>query len=173
MSATELRVERFSNQALAKTATLTAFVLLLLASANRDIARAQEPRSPEPHTQAVVIADDEAWEKAEESGDTAYIDALLLPEYRSVNVDGSSNNKATILALAKKYAGSTERATLINKWRAAHPYLMSVEIAGDTAVLTFTLNKPDGSKGIMSCDIFVYREGRWRGLYSQHTQAEA
>jgi len=30
-------------------------------------------------------------EHAEESGDIAYIDALLLPEYRSVNVDGSFN----------------------------------------------------------------------------------
>src|ERR1700744_6337764 len=43
----------------------------------------------EPHTEEAVIADDDAWSKAESSGDVAYIDALLLPGYRSINIDGS------------------------------------------------------------------------------------
>ena len=49
--------------------------------------------------------------------------------------------------------------------------LTSVVITGDMAVLTFTLNKPDTPKRVMSSDIFVYREGRWHALYSQHTAA--
>jgi hypothetical protein len=148
-------------------------MLLLLGSAKQNIARSQELQSAEPHTQEVVVAIDNAWEKAEESGDTAYIDALLLPDYRSVNVDGSSNDKAAILALARKNASSTKRATADEEWRVTHPYLMSVKIIGDTAVLTFTLNKPDSPRRIMSCDIFVYREGHWRALYSQHSTAAA
>jgi hypothetical protein len=100
-------------------------------------------------------------------------DALLLPDYRSVNVDGSSNDKAAILALARKNASSTKRATADEEWRVTHPYLMSVKIIGDTAVLTVTLNKSDSPRRIMSCDIFVYCEGHWRALYSQHSTAAA
>src|SRR5215475_9045474 len=49
---------------------------------------AQSP-SKESHTEAAVIADDVAWGNAEGSGNVAYVDALLLPEYRSISADGS------------------------------------------------------------------------------------
>lgn len=130
---------------------------------------AENVAATEPHTEAAVIADDNAWEKAEEAGDTAYIDRLLLPEYRSINVDGSINDKDAILAGARK--SSPERTAKIHAWLAAHPQKTSVIIIGDTAVLTFALARSGGSTPIMSCDIFVYRDGHWRALYSQHTAA--
>lgn len=127
----------------------------------------------EPHTEAVVIADDDAWGKAELSGDVAYIDALLLPGYRSINVDGSIHDKAAILAGARKHANSPAAAAAVReKWGAAHPSITSVQMVGDTAILTFALNKQDNQKPIMSCDVFVYQGGRWHALYSQHTEAE-
>ena len=44
-------------------------------------------------------------------------------------------------------------------------------LQGDTAILTFYLKPLGAEKGIMSSDIFVYRDGGWHALYSQHTNA--
>ena len=60
---------------------------------------------------------------------------------------------------------------MIEKYFVDHPTDMAVEISGDTAVLTFTAVN-DAKKLIRSCDVFVYRGGHWRALYSQHTDAE-
>jgi hypothetical protein len=133
-------------------------------------ARAQ--RIAEPHTATAVIAADEGWSKAEETGDTKYVDALLLPEYRSVSSDGSTHDKAAILAHTAKGENNGEGAAKAEQWRAAHPHRISVEMNGDVAILTFRLDKGVNPKPVMSCDIFVYRDGRWRALYSQHTEAE-
>jgi hypothetical protein len=125
----------------------------------------------EPHTATAVIADDESWSKAEETGDTKYVDALLLPEYRSISSDGSTHGKAAILAHTAKGGNNGEGAAKAEQWRAAHPHRTSVEMNGDVAILSFALNKGVDPEPVMSCDIFVYRDGRWRALYSQHTEA--
>ena len=132
---------------------------------------AQVKQAPEPHTAAAVIADDEGWSKAETSGDATYVDALLLPNYRSISSDGSTHDKAAILAHTAKSKGTKEDANKVDKWKADHPYVTSVDINGDLAILTFALNKGGDPKPVLSCDIFVYRDGRWRALYSQHTEA--
>lgn len=132
-------------------------------------ARAQ--RLAEPHTAAAVLADDEGWSKAEETGDTKYVDALLLPEYRSISSDGSTHDKTAILAHAAKGGNSEKDAARAEQWRTAHPHRTSVAINGDVAILTFALDKGDDPKPVMSCDIFVYRDGHWRALYSQHSEA--
>jgi hypothetical protein len=131
--------------------------------------RTQSP-SKEPHTEAAVIADDVAWGNAEDSGNVAYVDALLLPEYRSISPGGSIHNKADILESTRK-STIVNRAAKVEKWKATHPYVTAVKIVGDTAVLTFSLDKQDTQKPVMSCDIFVYLDGHWRALYSQHTEA--
>ena len=60
---------------------------------------------------------------------------------------------------------------MIETYLAEHPTDMNVVLNGDTAVLTFSaLN--DTKKLIHSCDIFIFREGQWRAIYSQHTNAE-
>jgi hypothetical protein len=141
---------------------LLSIAVLLLADA---------AHAAEPHSEAAVLAADHGWDKAESSGDTAFIDALLLPEYRSISSDGSTHNKAAILASALKNVGNQERAATAEKWRASHPHVTSVMIAGDTAILTFALDKTGDVKPVMSCDVFVYLDGRWRALYSQHTEA--
>jgi hypothetical protein len=133
-------------------------------------ARAQ--RIAEPHTATAVIAADEGWSKAEETGDTEYVDALLLPEYRSISSIGSTYGKSAILAHTARDKNNGEGALKAEQWRAAHPYRTSVEINGEVAILSFALNKGVDPEPVMSCDIFVYRDGRWRALYSQHTEAE-
>ena len=127
--------------------------------------------TPQPKTAAAVIAADDGWEKAEESGDVAYVDNLLLPDYRSVSADGSVHDKAAILANAKRNLGSAEHADKVAKWLAAHPMGTTAVIQGDTAILTFYLKPLGPEKGIMSSDVFVYRDGQWHAIYSQHTDA--
>jgi len=124
----------------------------------------------EPHTAGAVIAADKAWSVAEETGDVAFVEALLLPEYRSISPDGSVHDRAAIVASTRK--ATPERAAMIEKYMAEHPFDMTVAISGDTAVLTFTV-KGDDKKRVRSCDIFVYRENHWHALYSQHTNAES
>ena len=131
----------------------------------------------EPHTEAAVIADDDGWSKAEETGDVAYVDHLLMPEYRSVNADGSVHTKEAILGGVRKVASSPEaaaaRAAAVAKWRASHRHTTTAVISGDTAILTFLVDDPASpSKPVSSCDIFVYQDGHWRAIYSQHSTAE-
>ncbi len=111
------------------------------------------------------------WDKAENTGDVAYVDNLLLPDYRSVSADGSVHNKSDILANAKSNIGSPDHAAKVAKWQAAHPMDTAAVIQGDTAIVTFHLKPLGPEKGIMSSDIFVYRDGEWHAIYSQHTDA--
>jgi hypothetical protein len=146
--------------------------LLTLILVNASISRVTDAQeTKEPHTEAAVIAEDKGWDKAEDQGDAAFIDQLLMPEYRSISSDGSVHDKAAIIASARKNVSSPEKKADTEMWRVAHPSLTSVAITGDTAILSFTLNRPGSPVRIMSSDIFVYRDGRWRALYSQHSEA--
>ena len=144
------------------------FTALLLLSTQSSLAASSA--APQPKTAEAVKAADDNWEKAEESGDVAYVDNLLLPGYRSVNADGTVHDEAAILANAKNNLGSAEHADKVAKWLAAHPMGSSVLIQGDTAVVTFYLKPLGPEKGIMSSDIFTYIDGKWHAVYSQHTQ---
>lgn len=129
------------------------------------------PAKPQPKTAAAVIAADEGWSKAEETKDVAYVDNLLLPNYRSVSVDGTVHDKAAILAHMQTNTSVADRTAAVEKWRAAHPYETTALIAGDIAILTFHLRGQAPEKGILSSDIFLYRDGEWHAIYSQHTEA--
>jgi hypothetical protein len=145
---------------------------LCLAATSAHAGIAQDAKTVEPHTETAVIAADDNWGKAEETGNFAFVEGLLLPEYRSISSDGSVHDKAAILASMKKRADTPGSSTSVEQWKAAHPSRTSTVITGDTAILTFTLNRPGSPAAVLSSDIFVYREGRWRALYSQHSQAE-
>jgi len=119
--------------------------------------------------EAAVIAVDQHWLEAEESGDTAYLDDLLLPDYRSVGADGIAHPKSAIVAHAAKNRGSdTERRT-VEAWIKAHPSGKSVVLHGDTAILSFYDPASGPQQGVRSSDIFVYVDRRWHALYSQHS----
>jgi len=145
---------------------------LFLAAITAEAGMTQGVKAVEPHSEAAVIATDDGWSKAEEAGDLAFVEALLLPEYRSISSDGSVHDKAAILASIQKRAGKPGRAAISAQWAASHPSRMSTVITGDTAILTFTLNRPGSPAAVLSSDIFVYRDGHWRALYSQHSEAE-
>jgi hypothetical protein len=129
----------------------------------------------EPRTQAAVIAADEAWGDAEIAGNAAFVDQLLLPGYVSIGADGKVTSKATIVAGAR---GRTEEARAklsdqVAAWMKAHPMRAEVMIADDTAILKWVSAKPGAGGAVSSCDIFVYQDGRWRAIYSQHSSASS
>lgn len=169
MSKLDPMYNRLSNVC---TSAISLLVLVLFTAIEPAIATGSRAQGiAEPHTAAAVIARDEGWSKAEETGDTKFVDALLLPEYRSISSDGSTHDKAAILAHTAKGGIDGKVAAKAKQWQAAHPYRTSVEINGDVAILTFALDKGVDPKPVMSCDIFVYRDGHWRALYSQHSEA--
>jgi len=119
-------------------------------------------------TSAAVIAVDEHWSQAEEQGDTAWLDSMLLPEYRSISADGRILDKKTLLSHAATNRGSDKMSKLVTQWRKTHPTGKSVVIRGDVAIVSFS-NPRTGQ--VRSSDIFVYQRGGWHALYSQHSKA--
>lgn len=119
--------------------------------------------------EAAVIAVDQHWLEAEESGDTAYLEDLLLPEYRSVGTDGVVHPKAAIVAHAAKNRGSDAERRTIEAWLKTHPSGKAVVIHGDTAILSFYDPAKGAANDVRSSDIFIYIDGRWHALYSQHS----
>jgi hypothetical protein len=123
------------------------------------------------HTEAAVVAVDEHWSVAELTGDTDWLDQMLLPEYRSVNNDGTVHAKAAILAGAAKRKGAdlAKAKQDFADYQKQHPYGTAVAMQGDTAIITFYDPTLGPQKGVKSSDIFVYIDGRWHAMYSQHT----
>jgi hypothetical protein len=127
----------------------------------------------EPRSEAAVIAADGSWLKAEVAGDGDFLDALLLPGYVSIGPDGKILEKAKLVAnaRARNAEAKAKLAAQVAAWRASHPIRAEVTMVGDTAILKWVLVKPEAGNPISSCDVFVYRDGRWRALYSQHSSA--
>ena len=121
------------------------------------------------HTAAAVRAVDQHWLEAEESGDAAWRDGMLLPGYRSVGVAGTFATKAAILAHAMKNKDSDAMKRKVAAWQQAHPVEQQVTLQGDTAILSFVSAAPASKGKLYSSDVFVYVDGRWRALYSAHT----
>jgi hypothetical protein len=128
-------------------------------------------QSPAPHTEAAVIAADESWGQAEQDGDSQFIDHLLLEGYRSIGASGKVTTKDQIVEGARKRGKSAEFAKLVADWKAKHPSVAKVAIFGDTAVLTWVPTDAGPNPPVNSSDIFVYREGAWHAIYSQHSTA--
>lgn len=120
-------------------------------------------------TEAAVMAVDQHWMDAELDGDSAWLDAMLLPEYRSVGADGTVHPKAAIIAHAAKNRGNDAERHKVEAWLKANPLGKSVVIRGDTAIITFYDPQLGPKNGVRSSDIFVYQGGHWHALYSQHS----
>jgi hypothetical protein len=124
---------------------------LLLAASPAAIERQQ--------TVAGVQATEDHWSEAFVSGDEAYLSALLDPAYVSINRTGKARPRADIIALSRKVAAMP---------RQAYPKVAPhIELRGDTAVASFQ------GKDETSVDVFYWKGGTWRALYSQHTAVPA
>lgn len=144
---------------------------LALAAILAPAGAAEARPAPEPRTAAAVLAADNAWGDAETRGDVAFVDALLADGYRTIGHDGKVRTKADVLAGTRARGGTPQRAAEVAAWRAQHPTKGEVALFGDTAVLTWVTAGTTNPAMVMSCDIFVYRGGRWHAIYSQHSDA--
>lgn len=126
-------------------------------------------------TEAGVIAVDNHWSLAEMTGDTAWLDQMLMPEYRSVNNDGTAHAKAAIVAGAAKRKGtSLDKAKLDwATYQKEHPFGSAVVVHGNTAIISFYDPALGPQRGVKSSDVFIYVDGHWHALYSQHTAVHA
>ena len=145
--------------------------LLLVSALLASLPAFADIHSPAPHTAEAVIAADEHWEQAEVDGDSKFIDDLLLDGYRSIGSAGKVTTKAQIVNGAKERGQSPEYAKRVADWKAKHPSVANVIIFGDTAVLTWTPTDAGSAPPVNSSDIFVYRDGAWHAIYSQHSTA--
>ena len=120
-------------------------------------------------TPAAVIAVDDHWLEAEMSGDTVWLDAMLMSDYRSISAEGKVLDKPRLLANAEKYRGSDTMRKKVDAWLKRHPTRKSVVMHDDLAILSFS----DPATGnVRSSDVFVYKDGGWHALYSQHAKVE-
>lgn len=126
---------------------------------------------PERQTAAAVIAVDDAWGKAEADGVAAFVGQLLMPGYRSIGADGKMTDRDSIIQNTMRHAGSSDYRTKVAAWRRQHPSHGDVALFGDTAILTWVSDASANRGAIQSCDVFIYRDGHWRAIYSQHVGA--
>ncbi len=106
------------------------------------------------------------WDEAFTHGNPDYLACLLLPDYASVSAKGA-HGKAWELEHAPANKGNS----------APIPDFpgMTYQVQGSTAIVRL-LNpaSADGKQpASYSADIFVFQDGAWRALYSQHTNLEA
>ena len=164
---THRRLFLFLSMAVATTLALTGYPADIDVHAQESGAAMSETQ----HSEAGVLAVDEHWSLAELTGDTGWLEQMLLPAYRSVNSDGSVHAKAAIVAGAAKRKGTdlAKAKQTFADYRKQHPYSTAVTMQGDTAVITFYDSGLGPEHGVKSSDIFVYVDGHWHALYSQHT----
>ena len=129
-------------------------ILLVVALAGAaDAARATEP----PYESGVRAAENR-WSEAFVTGNAAHLNSLLDDGYVSVNALGTARTKAEVIAAALAYAAK-------NPGQHADPMppTSTIRVIDGTAIV-----RHNGA-GEKSVDVFYYRGGRWRAIYSQHT----
>lgn len=147
------------------------FAPLLLVSVASPAFAFDAAHPSEQRTTEAFLAADEAWGNAETHGNAGYIDWLLLDGYASIGADGRITTKQQIVEGARKHGNSQELAKEVADWKAAHPSRADVKLFGDTGMLTWVATDVDTAQPVNSSDIFVYRDGHWHGVYSQHSTA--
>jgi len=137
-----------------------------------------EPASPAAarpdetqHTDAALRAIINHWDDAELTGDVAYLEQLLVAEYRSVDAKGESHPRAMILEHARRSAGSAEARAARDAFMKAHPSEMAILIHGDTAIVSYFNPSRGVDKSTRGSDVFVYESKRWHAIYSLHNGA--
>ncbi len=120
--------------------------------------------SPESPTAALessptsdgVKAIEEHWSRAFITGDVAFLDGLLAPDYVSVSSAGVPRDRGAVIALAQANASKPSLSP-------PAPVGETISVYGNTALVRFA------SPSERSVDVFYYADGRWHACHSQHT----
>jgi hypothetical protein len=137
----------------------------LACSAAQPAASQASPNADAPAPAAAIAAVHEAedrWNRAEATGDKAYLEELLDPAYVSLSSNGVPHDKAAILAHAERFAAEHPGAPA-----EPMPATSTIHVKGTTAVV-----RHHGANEA-SVDVFYFADGRWRAWYSQHTKTGA
>lgn len=160
-------MDKLTWQRLARFALLLAITICPMRRAAAADA-VDETRATDAALRAVV----QHWSQAETDGDTAYLEQLLLPEYRSVDSKGMATPKAKIVDRAKRNQGSDRARHEAEAYRRTHPTEISVVIHGPIGVVSYFNPARGAQSGVRSSDVFVYEGQRWHAIYSQHSEPE-
>lgn len=144
-------------------------LVMALASGRSPTAEVRSATDEHAHTEAAVLAVEDHWLRAEIGGDTAFLDVFLLPDYRSVNQDGSSHSRDMIIAHAAKNQGSAKEAAEVREYFQSHPTEKKVVLIDNIAIVSFYDPKLGVQVGVRSSDVLIYRDGAWHAVYSQHS----
>ena len=112
----------------------------------------------EPATAEGVRHAEELWTEATVSGDTSAIDALLDPDYVSVNASGVSRSRSEVLESTRTYPQRHPRAT-----GGPFPSTSTIQMIGRAAIVRHR------GEAELSVDVFYHDGRRWRAWYSQHS----
>ncbi|HEY3674526.1 MAG TPA: hypothetical protein VGK84_00885, partial [Candidatus Tumulicola sp.] len=86
------------------------------------------PAAEAQKTTAALLAVEHHWTRAEVHGDVAYVGALLMPEYESVNADGVAHPRSAILANTVRNGQSDKMARTVATYMKLHPDGPAVKI---------------------------------------------
>jgi len=148
-------------------------VLLAGPSASDSRASASNAVDETRPTESALRAVADHWQQAEIDGDVAYLEQLLLPEYRSISHVGVATVKAKILQRAKQNKGSEKWRREVAAYLQSHPTEMSIVIHRTTGIVSYFNPARGVQMGVRSSDIFVYENARWHAVYSQHSVPDA
>ncbi|HEY9133257.1 MAG TPA: nuclear transport factor 2 family protein [Dyella sp.] len=119
-------------------------------------------------SEAGVRAVEDRWSMAEATGDTDFLGTMLAPAYRSISGEGKTLTRTALLEHAAKNKGTDEGLRKMEAYKKDHPYGTLVTMQGNSAVVNFYDPARGAQEGIMGADIFIYADGRWQAIYSQH-----
>jgi hypothetical protein len=124
-------------------------------------------------TEAALRAIVDHWGDAETDGDVAYLEQLLVSEYRSIDAKGASHVRAGIVDHAKRNRGhAAEAHKARDAYRQAHPTEKAVVIHGPVGVVSYYNPHRGLDSSIRGSDVFLYEGNRWHAVYSLHNGAE-
>jgi hypothetical protein len=124
-------------------------------------------------SEAALRAIADHWGDAETEGDVAYLEQLLVPEYRSISANGASHIRAGILDHAKRNRGhAAEARKAVEAYKQAHPSEKAVVLHGAIGVVSYFNPKRGLDSSIRGSDVFLYEGNRWHAVYSLHNGAE-
>jgi len=119
-------------------------------------------------SEAGVRATEDHWSLAEVTGQTDWLESMLMPGYRTVDTHGVAHSKERIIAGAAKNKGSTDGQAKLDAYLKEHPSGTSIVVHGTIAVVSFYDPALGPDNGVKSSDIFMYEGGAWHAVYSQH-----
>lgn len=103
-------------------------------------------------------------------GHVADVDARLVADYLDVESNGRPHTKAELIAHTanRKDIWPGTAAEVALAFHRKYPSINKVVIHGNTAILSYYPADTKALPYILAEDIFVYEDGMWKGILSNH-----